>query len=116
MRRMSSDWYRKIWTLDIQDQSWVEDTERQVDFLVKTLKQRGGERILDLACGFGRHSLALARRGFGVIGVDITAEYVGYANETARKEGLNARFICRDIREVSYENAFDVVRGWVPGK
>ena len=32
MRRMSSDWYRKIWTLDIQDQSWVEDTERQVDF------------------------------------------------------------------------------------
>ena len=56
MRRMSSDWYRKIWTLDIQDQSWVEDTERQVDFLVKTLKLRGGERILDLACGFGRHS------------------------------------------------------------
>ena len=115
MRRMSSDWYRKIWTLDIQDQSWVEDTERQVDFLVKTLKLRGGERILDLACGFGRHSLALARRGFGVTGVDITAEYVGYANETARKEGLNARFICRDIREVSYENAFDVVMNMADG-
>ena len=115
MRRMSSDWYRKIWTLDIQDQSWVEDTERQVDFLVKTLKLRGGERILDLACGFGRHSLALARRGFGVTGVDITAEYVCYANETARKEGLNARFICRDIREVSYENAFDVVMNMADG-
>ena len=115
MRRMSSDWYRKIWTLDIQDQSWVEDTERQVDFLVKTLKLRGGERILDLACGFGRQSLALARRGFGVTGVDITAEYVGYANETARKEGLNARFICRDIREVSYENAFDVVMNMADG-
>ena len=26
MKRMESDWYRKIWTLDIQNQSWVEDT------------------------------------------------------------------------------------------
>lgn len=67
---MESDWYRKIWSLDIQDQSWVEDTTRQVDFLVKTLGLSGGERILDLACGFGRHSLELARRGFSVIGVD----------------------------------------------
>ena len=33
MKAMSSDWYKKIWTLDIQNQSWVEDTKRQVDFL-----------------------------------------------------------------------------------
>lgn len=32
MKAMESDWYKKIWTLDIQDQSWVEDTRRQVDF------------------------------------------------------------------------------------
>ena len=49
MKRMESDWYRQIWSLDIQDQSWVEDTTRQVDFLVKTLGLSGGERILDLA-------------------------------------------------------------------
>ena len=48
-------------------------------------------------------------------GVDITAEYVGYGNEKARKEGLNARFICRDIREVSYVNAFDVVMNMADG-
>lgn len=35
---MESDWYKKIWTLDIQDQSWVEDT-RQVDFLVEKLQR-----------------------------------------------------------------------------
>lgn len=31
---MESDWYKKIWTLDIQNQSWVEDTNRQVNFLI----------------------------------------------------------------------------------
>ncbi len=38
MNAMESDWYKKIWTLDIQDQSWVEDT-RQVDFLVEKLQR-----------------------------------------------------------------------------
>ena len=34
MKAMESDWYKKIWTLDIQNQSWVEDTNRQVNFLI----------------------------------------------------------------------------------
>lgn len=35
---MESDWYKRNWTLDIQDQSWVEDIKRQVDFLVEKLE------------------------------------------------------------------------------
>ncbi|MBT4816155.1 MAG: class I SAM-dependent methyltransferase, partial [Lentisphaerae bacterium] len=50
--------------------SWVESTCSQVDFLVDELKLSGSERVLDLACGFGRHSLELARRGYSVTGVD----------------------------------------------
>ena len=33
MKAMEKDWYQKNWTLDIQNMSWVEDTNRQVDFL-----------------------------------------------------------------------------------
>ena len=115
MKPMHSDWYKKIWTLDIQNQSWVEDTNRQVDFLIEKLQLKGDEKILDLACGFGRHSLELARRGFDVTGVDITPDYVNYANEQAKKENLNARFICSDIRDVSFENEFDVVLNMADG-
>ena len=81
MHRMDSDWYRKIWTLDIQDQVQTEDTTREVDFIISKLSLQRNERILDLACGFGRHSLELARRGFDVTGVDITPEYVAFASE-----------------------------------
>ena len=115
MKPMESDWYKKIWTLDIQNQSWVEDTIRQVDFLIEKLELNGSEKILDLACGFGRHSLELARRGFDVTGVDITPAYIDYATELVKKENLNARFICSDIREVDFENEFDVVLNMADG-
>lgn len=115
MKAMASDWYKKIWTLDIQDQSWVEDTRRQVDFLVEKLQLRGDEKILDLACGFGRHSLELARRGFSVTGVDITPSYIEFAREEAKREGLHAVFLCQDIREIEFEYAFDVVLSMADG-
>ena len=115
MKAMASDWYKKIWTLDIQNHSWVEDTIRQVDFLVDKLKLTGNERILDLACGFGRHSLEFARRGYDVTGVDITPVYVDYATKQAQSENLNARFICSDIRQVSFDGEFDVVLNMADG-
>lgn len=115
MKQMEKDWYKKIWTLDIQNMSWVEDTKRQVDFIIDKLDLKGTERILDLACGFGRHSLEFARRGYEVVGVDITKDYVEYANEQAGKEQLDASFICKDIRELTFENEFDVVLNMADG-
>lgn len=115
MKAMKSDWYRTIWTLDIQKQSWVEDTRRQVDFLVEKLRLTGGERVLDLACGFGRHALELARRGFSVTGVDITPDYIRFAKEQAEKEGLAADFLCADIRELTFYQEFDAVLSMADG-
>ena len=47
--------------------------------------------MLDLACGFGRHSLEFARRGYDVTGIDITPAYIDYANEQAKKR----KFECK---------------------
>ncbi len=105
----NKSWYKEIWTLDIKNQSWTEETVMQVDFLIKALHLQGGERILDLACGFGRHSLELARRGFSVVGVDITKDYVADAQKQAQQEQLPAEFHCMDVREVPFAEEFDVV-------
>ena len=109
MKKPDTDWYRKIWTLDIKDMSWVESTNAQVDFILRLLGLRGNEKVLDLACGYGRHALELARRGFDVTGVDITEAYVEDARQTAARENLRATFLCDDIRNISYESEFDVV-------
>ena len=108
-------WYRKIWTLGIQEMSWVEQTKEQVDFIWEVLALGGRERILDLACGFGRHALELDQRGCQVVGVDITAEYVNEANKQANDQGLNAKFLCADLRDLQYKEEYDVVLNLADG-
>lgn len=93
----------------------MEDTKRQVDFIIKNLNLTGKERVLDLDCGFGRHSLELARRGFDVTGIDITPEYVVFASDQALREHLNAHFLCEDIRQLHYMGEFDVVLNMADG-
>lgn len=115
MKSLGSDWYKKIWSFDIQNQSWTEETVKQADFIINSLNLSGSERILDLACGFGRHSLEFAKRGFSVTGVDITKDYIEYASKQSKMQNLNAEFICSDIRDVSFENEFDVVLNMADG-
>jgi len=112
---IDKQWYKKIWTMDILNMSWVEQTKLQVDFIYDVLQLRGGERILDLACGFGRHALELARRGCAVVGVDITADYINEARKQANKHGLGAEFICEDLRQVGFREEFDVVLNLADG-
>lgn len=110
MRAKAPDWYKKNWTLDIKKMSWVENTSNEVDYIIEMCKLNGTERILDLACGYGRHSLEFARRGYEVVGVDITDIYIDDARKSAIDMGLaNATFYCKDIREVNFLNEFDVV-------
>lgn len=115
LKKPSTDWYKKIWSLDIQDMSWVEHTKEEVDFIVEIMGLKGTERILDLACGFGRHAIELARRGYSVVGVDITPEFIAEAQRIVSLEKLDAEFVCADLREVSFVNEFDVVLNMADG-
>lgn len=108
MKVKNADWYKNNWTLAIKNQSWVGETEKQVEFIIDTLSLCGKERILDLACGFGRHSLALARKGFSVVGADITKTYIDDAIKSAKAASLNVDFIHSDIRALQFKNEFSV--------
>ena len=108
-KSVDPQWYRKGWTLDIQDMSWVDNTIAEVQFLIRELALHGNDRVLDIACGFGRHSLELARRGFDVVGADIAEAYIPAASRQAQDEGLHAEFAVRDMRELDYHGELDVV-------
>jgi 2-polyprenyl-3-methyl-5-hydroxy-6-metoxy-1,4-benzoquinol methylase len=112
---INQKWYKDIWNLDIKNQSWVEDTKNQIDFIIKIMKLRGNERILDLTCGFGRHSLLLSSLGYNVVGVDITKDYIADAKKEAKKKNLNIEFVHADIRELTYKDEFDVVINMADG-
>ncbi len=103
------DWYETAFTGMSADMAWTERTGSEIDRALTMLRPEGGERILDLACGTGRHSLELVRRGFSVVGVEIGEELVEIANKDAAEQGLEADFVQGDLRELDYEGEFDIV-------
>lgn len=68
-----------------------------------------GASILDLACGPGRHALALARQGFHVTGVDRTAAFIEEAARRAAADALAAEFVQADMRRFRRSASFDGV-------
>src|SRR5215203_7041741 len=87
------DWYATAFDGMSADMAWTERTESEIKRALTMLRPRGGERVLDLGCGTGRHSLELVRQGFSVVGVEISAELIAIANKDAETQGLEATFV-----------------------
>ncbi|MCP4423077.1 MAG: methyltransferase domain-containing protein [Chloroflexi bacterium] len=69
-----------------------ERTTTEIDFILSRLALSAGARILDVGCGFGRHSVELARRGFAVTGADPSAAMIAAARERARETAVSITF------------------------
>jgi SAM-dependent methyltransferase len=69
--------------------------ERTADELAHLVAPPGP--VADLGCGPGAHALALARRGYDVVGVDGSPRMVGIARARAERDGLAARFDVHDV-------------------
>jgi SAM-dependent methyltransferase len=84
-------------------------TRGEVDFIEMALDLREDAALLDVACGGGRHTLELARRGYSAEGVDASAALVAYATRRAYEDATRARFVQGDMRTLAYEQEFDAV-------
>src|SRR5712691_13217613 len=84
-------------------------THREMAFLEESGLLRPGQRILDIACGGGRHSLAMARRGALVTGIDLGPAAIAAAQRRAHKAGLSVEFVQGDVRRLEYEATFNAV-------
>jgi SAM-dependent methyltransferase len=103
------DWYRFAYPPEMVKLPWAQKTGWEVDRVVRVLKPRGGERILDLACGTGRHAIELRRRGFEVVGIELLEANVAIARETAAAESLDVEFLAADLRELDLRDEYDIV-------
>jgi len=71
---------------------WKGRLAYELPFLLRRLREAGAQRVLDVACGTGHHSLALADAGYDVTGVDLSTHMIERARENARRRGVAARF------------------------
>ncbi len=68
------------------------DLTHDIDFYVELARESGGP-VLELGCGTGRISLAIAREGVAVTGIDISPRMIEVAQEKAAKRGLAERCV-----------------------
>ena len=89
-------------------QAFTKGTEQEVDFLVDALALEPGMRVLDVGCGPGRHSLALARRGSTSSASTTVAEFVAPRPRGGRAPTASPRrFEELDVRELDVAGEFD---------
>ena len=84
-------------------------TSREVDSILRMMNLKSKARILDLCCGYGRHSIELAQKGFVVTGYDLSDFFLKKARKDAAGLGLKIRFIKGDMRKLPFEARFDAV-------
>jgi SAM-dependent methyltransferase len=82
--------------------------ETEINWILDHVRPPAGARVLDAPCGFGRHSLALARRDFQVTGVDLSETELGRARERAQSAGLKLALVRQDMRDMEFSGEFDL--------
>ncbi|MCT4565894.1 MAG: class I SAM-dependent methyltransferase [Maledivibacter sp.] len=87
------------------------DYDGWVDYIEKTYHKEGikPHTILELACGTGNITNRLAKKGYDIIGVDISSEMLTFAKDKAQDMGINVKYLNQDMKELDYNKSIDSV-------
>ncbi len=104
-------WYEELFTnyanrYDAQD--FTAGTVGEVDFIESEIGGNRACKILDIGCGTGRHSIELTRRGYSVVGVDLSESMLAKACAKARAAGFRVDFRQADARRLPFQQEFDL--------
>jgi glycine/sarcosine N-methyltransferase len=81
--------------------NWEGRLSHELPFLITLFEGYRVQRVLDAACGTGQHAIALARRGYQVVGADLSAAMVERARENAAALGAEVTFVVAGLGEFS---------------
>lgn len=87
---------------------FVQGTVGECDFIELEIKHAKPAKILDVGCGTGRHSIELAKRGYHVTGIDLSANQIKRAREKAQEAGVVIDFQAQDARHLPFNGEFDL--------
>ena len=108
---IDNNWYEEFFS-GLNCEMWEkavspEWTTREADFLISALNVQPGATLLDIPCGHGRHTIELAKRGFDLTGIDISAEFLQTLQQQMEAEQLPIRVIHGNILTTELTTSFD---------
>lgn len=112
---MSGEWFEKWFSskyyLELYSHRDEEDARWIINLLQRNVPLPTASKALDIACGAGRHSLELARRGYSVTGFDLSEYLIKMAREEyirSREKGMDLKFLRKDMRRFNFNGSFDI--------
>lgn len=104
---LEKEWYKDWFNSPYYHKLYFDRDETEaegfISRLLNHLKPAAGSRVVDVACGRGRHSKFLASQGFDVTGIDISTDSIAAAKVF---EGENLQFFVHDMRLLFWINYF----------
>ncbi|WP_367865905.1 class I SAM-dependent methyltransferase [Pedobacter sp. WC2423] len=104
-RKWFQYWFNSPYYHILYSQRNDAEAEFLIDNLTAYLKPALHSRILDIACGRGRHSVYLNKKGFDVTGIDLSEQSIKYAKQFEQK---HLHFFVHDMRKLGYINYYDI--------
>ena len=114
-RRRVRPWWEELFNDDfIRTMAKITDAQiaAEADFIEDSLGVAKGAMVLDLACGTGRHAIELTRRGYQVVGFDLSLAMLARAADEAHDRNQKLNFVQGDMRDMTFEDTFDGVYSW----
>lgn len=105
-----TQWYETLFAnfaKTYDKECFTQGTVGEVDFVERELGGDRSKRILDIACGTGRHAVELAKRGYRVTGFDLSEGQLRLAREKAAAAGVVVEFQRRDATQPHFDREFD---------
>lgn len=114
---MDKTWFKKWFGtkeyLELYEHRNTKDAAKIAGLITRELKLPIGSRVLDLACGNGRHSIYFAAKGYNVLGLDLSEYLISQAKNKLKGEYSRykdrLKFEIKDMRNILHRNEFDLV-------
>ena len=100
------EWYLEQGSYNFEAPEFV---ERHFPFYEKALQLSKRDNILEAGCGIGSYSREFARRGYHVVGMDLSPNFLSEAKKITQRENLEIEFILGDYNEMNFEEKFSVI-------
>lgn len=99
-------WYLQHGRYNFETPEFV---RRHFAFYQKALRLSKNDKILEAGCGIGSYTREFARRGYRVVGMDLSANFLREAEKITQHENLEVEFILGDYNEMRFEAQFSVM-------
>ena len=100
------EWYLEQGSYNFEAPEFV---ERHFPFYEKALQLSKSDNILEAGCGIGSYSRAFAQRGYHVVGMDLSPNFLSEAKKITQRKNLEIEFILGDYNEMNFEEKFTVI-------